>query len=169
MLYEPFLSTGWVMALIIEGMDNAGKSTLARFLSPITAIVESEGPAKYPGELIDRIARYGTYKDVVFVRHPCVSDPIYSAYRNNGDALPFQVISQFYEQGHTFVYCDPGSRGLKDHVVKEGESSHHLKMVEARYDDLLRLYRAWAIRRAHFIYRIGDDMDRLCSILKPLV
>jgi hypothetical protein len=53
---------------------------------------------------------------------------------------------------------------MTGHVLHDGvDSEEHLRQVEEGYDYLLKLYRAWAIRRAHIIYRIGDDMTLIAD------
>jgi hypothetical protein len=47
---------------------------------------------------------------------------------------------------------------MTGHIHNAGvDTEEHLQQVKDNYDKVLALYRAWAIRYAHIIYRIGDD------------
>src|SRR5688572_15469302 len=150
--------------IVIEGMDNSGKSTLARAIAAAMnyEVQPSEGPPRHFGDLNTRIARYNSMKRVVFDRHPAVSNPIYDKTRAiRIDTVSPQLIDLFYNMRPLIVYCDPGSRGLDDHVVKKHDNVTHLNMIKIEYITLLDEYRQWAIDHAHFLYRIGDDMSRI--------
>lgn len=157
--------------IIIEGHDNSGKSTLAKLIADEFGcpIQESEGPPKYPGELNDRILRYTNTnkKNTVYVRHPCVSEPIYGTYCRPDQPSPImpELIESFYAQRHIFVYCDPLDRGLTEHNIKAGEDPTHLSAVQRQYALILGAYRIWAIGHAHIMYRIGDSTDQVLNLL----
>ena len=154
------------LVIIIEGMDNSGKSTLARCIAQRLnfAIQESEGPPRSREEINARIRRYAYMRNVVFVRHPVISNAIYGAQRPEGDPIDPALRRKFYSDPHNlFIYCDPLERGLDDHVVKDHDTPEHLALLEERRSILLKEYRSWAIRHAHFMYRIGDDMERVCD------
>lgn len=148
--------------IILEGIDNTGKSTLADYLSPrlFLPIQRSEGPPHYPGEMNIRLQRYHLLGDVIFDRHPVVSQDIYGTMRSHQGVYDPAWRIRLYSSNPLFIYCDPSDdRKLNQHVVKERETVQHVDQVSQHYDDLLRLYRAWAIRHAHLIYRIGDNPD----------
>src|ERR1043166_7927791 len=76
--------------IVIEGMDNSGKSTLARVIADHMglAIQESEGPPRSADEINERVDRYSSMRDThLFVRHPCVSNPIYDCGRTENVGL----------------------------------------------------------------------------------
>ena len=151
--------------IIIEGMDNSGKRTLASRLADYLEmnIQESEGPPRSVEEINERVDRYELMKDTIFVRHPVISNAIYGQVRPEGDPISEVRRINFYEARPTLIYCDAGLRGLSAHVEKAHDTEKHLRDIEENYDKLLQLYRLWAATAAHFIYRIGDDMDQLIS------
>jgi hypothetical protein len=149
--------------IVIEGMDNSGKSTLAVFLANALnrMVQESEGPPLSDEEINERVDRYYDLKDTVFVRHPVISNSIYGQVRSEGDPITPGRADLFYEQKPILIYCDAGLRGLGSHVVKDHDTPQHLLDITNNYNKLLYLYRQWAAERAHMIYRIGDDRDAL--------
>lgn len=151
--------------IIIEGMDNSGKSTLAQNLASYMGLIvqESEGPPLSADEINARVDRYEEMADRLFVRHPVISNAIYGQVREEGDPITFGRRLSFYEQGHILIYCDAGTRGLGAHVEKAHDTEKHLEDITNNYNKLLYLYRQWAAEHAHFVYRIGDDMDQLIA------
>lgn len=152
------------MAIIIEGHDNSGKSTLATYMAGFMGlrIQESEGPPKSDEEINARVDAYEAMEDTLFVRHPVVSNSIYGQFREEGDPITEGRRMIFYEAGHTIIYCD-AQRGYDGHNIKAHDTERHLKLLDENAVALLQAYRIWAAQHAHFIYRIGDDMDQLIS------
>jgi hypothetical protein len=54
---------------------------------------------------------------------------------------------------------------LGAHIKKAHDTDKHLEDITTHYNKLLSLYRQWAGEHAHFIYRIGDDMDKLIRLV----
>lgn len=157
--------------VIIEGIDASGKSTLGKILARRLGytLIESEGPPRYTGEINDRIKRYLSIPNALFVRHPAISQPIYERLRGDEAMTDPYLIREVYDQCKLFVYCDPLERGLEGHVVKDGENPDHLAKVQSKYHVLLGMYRNWAIQHAQVFYRIGDPIGRIvdiCSTIK---
>lgn len=153
------------MAIIIEGMDNSGKSTLGQEMADYFQLIvqESEGPPLSDDEINERVDRYETMEGRLFVRHPVISNAIYGQVRPEGNPITPGREMLFYEAGHIFIYCDAGNRGLGAHIKKAHDTEKHLEDITNHYNKLLYLYRQWAAEHAHFIYRIGDDMHQLIS------
>ena len=150
--------------IIIEGMDNSGKSTLAAHIARRLGlrVQESEGPPRSAQEINERCLRYETLQNTLLVRHPAVSNAIYGHFRTEGDPISPDIRERFYAAGHLIIYCDPLDRDLNDgHVVKDHDTPEHLAMLNQQKRQITQLYRGWAVRHAHIVYRIGDDMDRI--------
>lgn len=161
--------------IVLEGPDNAGKSTLAKVISEELKlpILHSGGPSKYPGEVEERAKRYLQLDSpVIFDRHPCVSQNIYVVALKrlalpppHSDMVRASIRSQFYMQHPIIVYCR--SIGNMDgHVVSEHTTNDYAKLVEEHYDVLLRKYDNWGLCRAHMLYRIGDPVDSVIKLLR---
>ena len=152
------------MIIVLEGIDNSGKSTLAKYLSAKFgwSVQGSEGPPKYEGEMNDRLARYVSLDNIIFDRHPVVSQEIYKTIRTGHDAAGMDplYVRLFYASMPLFVYCDPLDRGMSEHRFSVGvDTEEHLRQVSEGYTIMLHMYREWAIAHAHFLYRIGDSMQ----------
>lgn len=147
--------------IVIEGMDNSGKSTLGSALAEYMGwfVQESEGPPRSDEEINERVDRYASLENRIFVRHPVTSNAIYGQVRAEGDPITPGRRIDFYDGNPILIYCDAGMRGLEAHVIKAHDTERHLNHLNTHYHKLLYLYRLWAAEHAHFIYRIGDDMD----------
>lgn len=161
--------------IVVEGVDNAGKSTLIRALQvvlPAWPVQASEGPPKYKGEQNDRVMRYFTAHgaDFIYDRHPCVSQPIYSAIRSHTDPIDPLLIEKFYNCEPLFIYCDGGDRGMKGHIFNPAtDTEKHLDEVRENYGKLLLHYRMWAGKHAFMTYRIGDSISRITKTVEHLL
>lgn len=175
MLSEHLVNHGTLnMSIIIEGMDNSGKSTLGEFLVDKFKhlyLQESEGPPVNKEEMMLRIDRYQRMHDTLFVRHPLVSNPVYDSTRTPERRIEFSpnMLNTFYRHGHIFIYCDPLDRDLVGHQLKPHDTEEHMREVMKNKAYLLQLYREWAVKRAHIMYRIGDDMEKVCLMIRGLL
>lgn len=154
------------MNIVLEGPDATGKSTLARYLSQELkrAIVPSEGPEKFPGEINERIRRYRWFDGVIFDRHPCISQSIYATF--NGKTVPdLDLVFDFYETKPVLIYCSTNGRVLQ-HQTKDHDSDEHIQMIATNEQQILVLYDHWAIEYAHLIYRVGSPMRRILNAIK---
>lgn len=150
------------MNIVIEGPDATGKSTLARFLSRGLSrpIISSEGREKFPGEINERIRRWGLFDGVIFDRHPCVSQIIYSTFNGTSSPDP-DLVFDFYETRPAIIYCV--STAELRHITKGHDTPDHLEMVETNSKAIKELYDQWALDYAQFIYRPGMPMQRVLS------
>lgn len=151
--------------IVIEGMDNSGKSTLAIAMADYMDLLvqESEGPPKSDDEINQRVDHYATLQGRLFVRHPVISNAIYGQFRPEGNPITPGRTMLFYEDKPILIYCDAGARGYAGHELKDHDTAVHLKLLAEKEQELLKEYRLWAAQYAHFVYRIGDDMDQLCA------
>lgn len=149
------------MIVVVEGPDNAGKSTLIEHLSRKLNIasVPGEGPAKSEGEINDRVERYLKLDNVIFDRHPCVSQRIYNLFRSPGaPKVRSTLVDGFYDSDVLLIYCRGRVNvGMEGHKRREDvDTDGHMLMVNKNYTELCEIYDSWASRHAHINYRIGD-------------
>lgn len=157
------------MFVVLEGIDNSGKSTLAIELQKVfrVGIQRSEGPPKYPGEMDERLERYSQYSSCIFDRHPCVSQVIYGMMRGEIDFNQDLYVPRFYDAEPFLIYCDPLGRRMHGHQERiEVDTPKHVSFIDDNYDSLLFEYRAWAIAHAHWVYRIGDPIEHLLGLAR---
>lgn len=151
--------------IVIEGMDNSGKSTLAERMGSYMDLVvqESEGPPRSDKEINKRVDKYEKMEGRLFVRHPVVSNAIYGKFRDEGNPITPGRTMLFYEARPCLIYCDAGDRAFEGHVLKDHDTQEHQDLLNKNQAALLQEYRLWAGQYAHFVYRIGDDMDQLIA------
>lgn len=141
--------------IVIEGPDGTGKSTLARHLSSLIGweILHSGGPEKHLDEINERAAMFSQLTNVIFDRHPCVSHPIYNAFRSIPQTrLDPAIISHFYAVQRPFMIyaCEPvGVEVMKP----EHDTPEHRDFLDKNLASIRQAYHQWAIERAHCIYR----------------
>jgi len=163
--------------VVIEGIDNSGKSTLTQELSrrfPQYKVQLGEGPPRDGENINDRIRRYHGYEgDWIFDRHPVVSQPIYGRINPSVQEVEPAQADRLYKIRPLIIYCDPLDRGLEAHAARTEEDNHidtpeFLAGLARDYDIMLAEYRLWAIRHAHIIYRIGDGYDTVIEAMAAL-
>jgi hypothetical protein len=155
--------------IVLEGPDGGGKSTLGEYLAEVLGytLQQGSGPPRTPDEFHARVDRYAEMDERVFDRHPCVSQPIYGSLRADATLPTPEALDRFYAAKPYIIYCR--SVDHTRHVVKPGEDPKHIAILTAKYNTLVGLYDAWALERAHMIYRIGDSMENLSRMLVELL
>lgn len=158
------------MNVVLEGPDGAGKSYLAEAIAAATGmrVQQGSGPPRQPGEIERRMRDYAQMEDVIFDRHPAVSQPIYASLRGEEMSAEFwSLVDGFYRTRPVIVYCR--SESPARHVVKSGENPTHIAAVNERYPFLVRAYDEWAPRHAHLLYRIEDGLlDVVVRIIREM-
>lgn len=161
------------MKIILEGPDNAGKSTLAKYLADALdlPIVVSGGPSKWPGEVNDRSERFNKdHATAIYDRHPCISQNLYQeALTLDGERVLDHHVEAFYDQEPFIIYCR-NIQGADGHVLSEHSSAEYFQLVQQNMTKLGQLYDAWALSKAQYVYRIGDSMaDALLAVKGQLI
>lgn len=166
--------------IVVEGIDNSGKSTLIDFLilKSNFPCQRGEGPPRSGEDMNDRIAKYAmTHQGRTFIydRHPVVSQPIYSKISDKVQAVAPHLNDEFYASKPIIIYCDPLDRGLGQHKPRTGAGNEHIDTPEflaglkAKYDIMLGEYRLWAARHADLVYRIGDSEEELWNAIQSIL
>lgn len=150
------------MIIVLEGPDGGGKTTLAKELVNRLRVqyMPSEGPARGPGEIDNRIRRYLDLRGhFLFDRHPCVSQLAYRVVHDQPPPDP-ELIEKFYALKPIFIYCRPSSMG-NHQASGEWDTPEYLAAIDKNFGALLEWYDMWAVRHANHIYRIGDNVNAL--------
>jgi hypothetical protein len=159
--------------LVIEGCDGTGKSTLARKIAGVfdLHVKSGEGPPKTQLHYAERLVRYLRLfgnPSIIYDRHPIVSQYIYAQLRPTGITIPWAYQDQFYGSNPIFIYCaDSDGKSVRRHTRAIHDTDQHLDAVNSHYPDLIKCYDEWALKKAHLIYRIGEDIEPILSYLQP--
>lgn len=153
------------MIIILEGPDNAGKSTLARMLAEDLK-VEVVHPGGPPANIADALIRCGEQAmlfqlgesiSFIYDRVTCISEPIYRGIDTHLVAFGlFQadLASEVADHNVLLVYCRPPIRVIKDfsgHVTKAHETEEVVEHAKRNID------------------RIIIEYDEVMARLKPIV
>lgn len=156
--------------IILEGLDATGKSTLALALHNKThwPVVTSEGPEKFPGEIIKRCLRYEQHHpNVIYDRHPIISQSVYSKF-SKATPVPPLFIEKLKSKNPIIIYSVASNRG--EHIVKPHDTPEHLKMIEEKRLGLEEEY--LKLLNQHFpnyvTYKFGEAEDLTNKIYKQL-
>ena len=163
------------MDIVFEGTDNTGKSTLITKVFNVSdrAIIQSEGPERFPGEIDERILRYANLsRYLIYDRHPAISETIYGPIIRGSSGPSSRAIQTFYETKPLLVYCRPamGRDNLTGHVINPLiDTIDHMNGVVEHYQEILVQYDQWALQHAHLLYRIGDDVTQLINSIMGIL
>lgn len=145
------------MNVIVEGIDNTGKTTLAKAISRDLSIEFMDRTKLGRGvptsfeQVVDRAERYLQEDGVVFDRHTCITQPIYGMLRDDPD-LPKALLDAFYNEDNIIIYARCTGNVLVGHEPSPGDTEEHLRDIGDNYGALLAAYDKWAIEHAHIIY-----------------
>lgn len=141
------------MIIILEGPDNAGKSTLARRLSADLnlEVVHPGGPPKNISDAISRcveqefVFEIATQVNFIYDRITCISDMIY-----RGKPQYHNIFYKFQDEikrhkNVLIVYCRPSLKRLRnfdDHVMQEHEDAAVVQHAKDNVDRIITEYDA---------------------------
>lgn len=142
------------MIIILEGPDNAGKSTLGNMLSVDLGIslVHPGGPPKNIVEVINRCyEQANTFSlssevDFIYDRVTCISDMIY-----RGKPEYNKMFTVFHYQlklmkNVVIIYCRPSDERVKnfdDHIQKDHEDASVVQHAKDNVDRIVSEYDAF--------------------------
>ena len=148
-----------VKRIIIEGPDNAGKSTLAKKLSDILGweIQHSGGPCNSMDDVIERMDRVKSSHKTIWDRVPCISEQIYGPILRH---VPYSARTTCGMMGYPFadyviIYCRPTIGILlnfQTHQVKSTDGEEHLKGIQSHAHDIIRAYDEEMIHYPYLLY-----------------
>lgn len=135
------------MMIIIEGADGAGKSTLVeafRLHSPrYFWALRSSGPPKDETKVLDALlwfAKRPSEFDLVFDRHPAISEFIYGPILRGKNFLAKFSQTTLLNAVDAIVYCRPPMPKIIDNVRKSYQLSgvnEKIEKIVYAYDDMM--------------------------------
>lgn len=153
--------------IIIEGPDNAGKTTLCEKLSKRlnVPIEHSGGPGKSKQEMQHRINEMFVRRNYACIRDriPIISDYIYSKSMGRESLFDDNNISQYLSdllcKHPVIIFCWPGERHLFEsshEMSKHADEEHHIN-VEAKKVTIANMYQSVMRRIPHYTYDFNKD------------
>ena len=156
------------MALIIEGPDNAGKTTLAKQLSEVLRI-----PIHHPGgapkgsehELSCMVSQLELCSEnIILDRVTCISQPIFNTHRH--DAVDNPLFGTFLRRmidtpGCVIIYCRPDDKEVLNmfkHEVKPHDSPAHIQYIEENQASFVKSYDLVMSLLPHIKYNYVNDV-----------
>lgn len=141
------------MAIILEGFDNSGKTTLAESFG-LDIVRAGPKPKNWREEqrYIEEQQRQARCP-VVLDRVTCLSQPIY---RNNPDWRCDEALKTMLDTHHCIlIYCRPPLEKILDfskHQVKSYDDQKHLDWLKANARDIIARYDSVMKRIPHMRY-----------------
>lgn len=134
--------------IIVEGLDNSGKSTLAAYLSAELGL-----PIHHPGgnpkskeEVIER-ANFAldNHDKYIFDRTPFITEAVYCVLRNEDSWLADQkeLYARFENLQPVLIYCRPPDNYVLDmrkHGLKDYDTPEYIEQLTTKHRSLLRIY-----------------------------
>lgn len=143
--------------IIIEGMDNSGKTTLARTLAAHFAwpLVHSPG---YYSKMVSWAKSTLTIRGSrVYDRHPCISEQVYGPILRDKDEFKTlegkKVLKLFVKINPLVIYCKPPDSVIVNDMGEQMEgvknSAFHLIMA---YNRLVAYLKLWGLLVVKYDY-----------------
>jgi len=139
------------MIVILEGPDNAGKSTLGNKLAIDLHLdlIHPGGPPKNLVEVIERcqeqstVFSHSTTVDFIFDRVTCISDQIYRGRTDLYKLFDFYQNDLRSAKNIIIIYCRPSDdrlRNFDDHVQKDHEDEAIVQHAIDNVDRIINEY-----------------------------
>jgi thymidylate kinase len=137
------------MFIIFEGIDLSGKTTLANRMSELTGL-EVVHPGGRIKDFVDFFNRLNSLpeKDVIFDRHPVISDLVYSCLEEREPKIDLAIkytsvlFLKYFKP--LIIFCNPGLKKLKEQLKylkeKPHKSKEYVNKIIAHYDTLYDFY-----------------------------
>jgi len=153
------------MIVVVEGPDNAGKTTLAMFLAKQlrAAYVKVERPKAGVDlmrfqRILDVAEPYSGF--VVADRHVAISEPIYGTIIRGGHQLPSADINWCLNQIDVIIYCRPAvdkiASSISDRPQMEGVVENTRAIVRAYDEYMLEVH----LDQRHLLRRYDYENDK---------
>ena len=163
------------MKIIIEGMDNSGKTTLAAKLSSETHMPfkHSGGKAASQDEILDRATNILLdHRNYIYDRIPFISGRIYGSVLRGEDAFAIgygkQLFDGFRMRNPLVIYCRPPSSFILDFGDREqmaGVIENSQKLL-AKYDEFIEYLSDSGMPVFYYDFTKPEHYDILMEVVK---
>ena len=163
--------------IIVEGMDNSGKTTLAKHLAQKFGLEYLHSPSEYrndPKLMIDwALKQMTSQKWAVYDRFSPISDRVYGPVLRGGtpynDTMAGKsAVKLLKTVPHLIIYCRPGRERILNFGSREqmdGVIHQAVKLLEA-YDDLMKEMQLEGYNIVTYNYDNPEDYNYIISQVK---
>ena len=145
------------MAIIVEGFDNSGKSTLAASLGrPVVHPGPRPGPSEELDYLVEQLRT--SVHPVTMDRVTAISQPCYGDIASLPFYLPY-VRKMLDSYPCILIYCRPPTEVIKDfsnHVVKSYDDENKVRWLQDNADRIIANYDHVMAKIPHLRYDYTD-------------
>lgn len=124
------------MKIVVEGMDNTGKTSLIEVLSKefMLPVIHSPGPVTR-NEMNEWLRKVGRMDEVICDRHPVISEAIYGP-AIRGENILGEDPKTWFKDKYYIIYARPPMKAIRGNF----ESRHQMTGVHENFSRLLEAY-----------------------------
>ena len=143
--------------IILEGPDNAGKTTLAEELSARLGwpVRHSGGPVKDYQDINSRMVRVRLSKNVIWDRVPAISEHVYGPILRGTDHGAESFHTWLQSADIHIIYCRPDDKYVLNmalHRVSDKADAEHITKVNERQQEIVAAYDQLMTKFPHHRY-----------------
>ena len=159
------------MNIVLEGPDNAGKTTLANAIAEEIGwpIKPKEGKPDTFEQTLQKIRFYLSLDRLIIDRHPMITQLIYGQVLRDDPQPSRDLMERFLYQRPIIIYCRCLKLRLKGHEASPTDTKEHLRLLDDKYEKIVDLYDEIMIRFASIIYTDWDQLPRVVAMVKGAI
>lgn len=158
--------------IIIEGMDNSGKTTLGKALSEYFAYPLIHSPGFCPRMLDWTESSLLSRSPRIYDRYPCISERVYGPTLRNNNAFDSvrgrRILKIFYDRRPLVIYCKPPDSIIIKNMGKQmgGIKEKSLELIDT-YSRLMAYFKisGWLVIKYDFTDHSKVDYENLISVI----
>jgi len=167
--------------IIVEGMDNTGKTTLVKNLAKEFKLEVRKTPQDVimePGRLLDWVDHELDQVEVLpslpflYDRFPLISEEVYGPILRGKSVVPGGSYEGWADRNHVlFIYCRPALDRIIDFGARDQMQGvvQHAKDLTLAYDKLMYSYRFKGAGVVHYSYTHFDAYQRARSAVQQYI
>lgn len=143
--------------IIIEGVDNSGKTVLGQKLSEFFnyPLIHSPG---HCSEMLDWTKKALRDKEIKFYdRFPIISEAVYGLILRDGDDFDSEegkkIMGLFWDKKPLVIYCEPPLKIIKRKMGEQMKGvKENLELLLLSYEDHMTILRSFGFTVVHYDY-----------------